>query len=146
MTNTAIGCHAGKFGGDGGNLIYTRADRRVKMPLPPWPSRSPPATPCWADHLFPEDELHLGRLSQRPVLQPSSKGRPLNETAMSETPMSDTFCDLSKGKCKPCEGGIPPLTAMMKSPSLMPKPGQGLASRRTANCGATSSSPTTTSP
>ncbi|MBI5331327.1 MAG: 4a-hydroxytetrahydrobiopterin dehydratase [Betaproteobacteria bacterium] len=25
--------------------------------------------------------------------------------------MTDTFCDLSKGKCKPCEGGIPPLTA-----------------------------------
>lgn len=24
--------------------------------------------------------------------------------------MSETFCDLSKGKCKPCEGGIPPLT------------------------------------
>jgi 4a-hydroxytetrahydrobiopterin dehydratase len=23
--------------------------------------------------------------------------------------MTDTFCDLSKGKCKPCEGGIPPL-------------------------------------
>ncbi|MFA5081212.1 MAG: 4a-hydroxytetrahydrobiopterin dehydratase [Hydrogenophilaceae bacterium] len=25
--------------------------------------------------------------------------------------MSETFCDLAKGKCKPCEGGIPPLTA-----------------------------------
>lgn len=24
--------------------------------------------------------------------------------------MSDTFCDLAKGKCKPCEGGVPPLT------------------------------------
>jgi 4a-hydroxytetrahydrobiopterin dehydratase len=24
--------------------------------------------------------------------------------------MSDTFCDLAKGKCKPCEGGIPPLS------------------------------------
>ncbi len=24
--------------------------------------------------------------------------------------MTDTFCDLSKGKCKPCEGGIAPLT------------------------------------
>lgn len=24
--------------------------------------------------------------------------------------MSETFCDLAKGKCKPCEGGIPPLT------------------------------------
>lgn len=24
--------------------------------------------------------------------------------------MSDTFCDLSKGKCKPCEGGVPPLS------------------------------------
>lgn len=23
--------------------------------------------------------------------------------------MSTTVCDLSKGKCKPCEGGIPPL-------------------------------------
>ena len=22
-----------------------------------------------------------------------------------------TVCDLSKGKCKPCEGGVPPLTA-----------------------------------
>ena len=21
-----------------------------------------------------------------------------------------TVCDLSKGKCKPCEGGVPPLT------------------------------------
>ena len=25
--------------------------------------------------------------------------------------MSETFCDLAKGKCKPCEGGVPPLTA-----------------------------------
>ena len=25
--------------------------------------------------------------------------------------MSDTFCDLAKGKCKPCEGGIPPLSS-----------------------------------
>jgi len=25
--------------------------------------------------------------------------------------MSETFCDLAKGKCKPCEGGIPPLSA-----------------------------------
>ncbi|MBK6744031.1 MAG: 4a-hydroxytetrahydrobiopterin dehydratase [Hydrogenophilales bacterium] len=25
--------------------------------------------------------------------------------------MSDTFCGLAKGKCKPCEGGIPPLSA-----------------------------------
>ncbi len=24
--------------------------------------------------------------------------------------MSDSFCDLAKGKCKPCEGGVPPLT------------------------------------
>ena len=24
--------------------------------------------------------------------------------------MSEAFCDLAKGKCKPCEGGIPPLT------------------------------------
>jgi 4a-hydroxytetrahydrobiopterin dehydratase len=24
--------------------------------------------------------------------------------------MSETFCDLAKGKCKPCEGGIPPLS------------------------------------
>lgn len=24
--------------------------------------------------------------------------------------MTDIICDLSKGKCKPCEGGIPPLT------------------------------------
>lgn len=23
--------------------------------------------------------------------------------------MTDTFCDLAQGKCKPCEGGIPPL-------------------------------------
>lgn len=26
--------------------------------------------------------------------------------------MSEVFCDLAKGKCKPCEGGIPPLTAL----------------------------------
>jgi 4a-hydroxytetrahydrobiopterin dehydratase len=25
--------------------------------------------------------------------------------------MSKTFCDLAKGKCKPCEGGIPPLSS-----------------------------------
>lgn len=25
--------------------------------------------------------------------------------------MSETFCDLAKGKCKPCEGGVPPLGA-----------------------------------
>ncbi len=25
--------------------------------------------------------------------------------------MSDNFCDLAKGKCKPCEGGVPPLSA-----------------------------------
>jgi 4a-hydroxytetrahydrobiopterin dehydratase len=25
--------------------------------------------------------------------------------------MSETFCDLAKGKCKPCEGGVPPLSA-----------------------------------
>ena len=24
--------------------------------------------------------------------------------------MSETFCDLAKGKCKPCEGGVPPLS------------------------------------
>ena len=24
--------------------------------------------------------------------------------------MADSFCDLSKGKCKPCEGGVAPLT------------------------------------
>ncbi len=23
--------------------------------------------------------------------------------------MTDTFCDLAQGKCKPCEGGVPPL-------------------------------------
>lgn len=23
--------------------------------------------------------------------------------------MSETFCDLAKGKCRPCEGGVPPL-------------------------------------
>lgn len=34
--------------------------------------------------------------------------------------MSETFCDLSKGKCKPCEGGIPPLTAD-EIAALMPK-------------------------
>lgn len=32
----------------------------------------------------------------------------------------DNFCDLAKGKCKPCEGGVPPLseseaTAMLAS-------------------------------
>jgi 4a-hydroxytetrahydrobiopterin dehydratase len=25
--------------------------------------------------------------------------------------MSEAFCDLAKGKCKPCEGGIPPLNS-----------------------------------
>jgi 4a-hydroxytetrahydrobiopterin dehydratase len=25
--------------------------------------------------------------------------------------MSETFCDLAKGKCKPCEGGVAPLAA-----------------------------------
>ena len=25
--------------------------------------------------------------------------------------MSDNFCDLAKGKCKPCEGDVPPLSA-----------------------------------
>ena len=25
--------------------------------------------------------------------------------------MTDTFCELAKGKCKPCEGGVPPLGA-----------------------------------
>jgi len=34
--------------------------------------------------------------------------------------MADTFCDLSKGKCKPCEGGIPPLTGD-EIAALMPK-------------------------
>ena len=34
--------------------------------------------------------------------------------------MTDTFCDLSKGKCKPCEGGIPPLTTD-EIAALMPK-------------------------
>lgn len=24
--------------------------------------------------------------------------------------MSESFCDLAQGKCKPCEGGVPPLT------------------------------------
>lgn len=24
--------------------------------------------------------------------------------------MGETFCDLAKGQCKPCEGGIPPLS------------------------------------
>lgn len=34
--------------------------------------------------------------------------------------MSEVFCDLAQGKCKPCEGGIPPLTAAEIS-ALMPK-------------------------
>lgn len=25
--------------------------------------------------------------------------------------MSEMFCDLAKGKCQPCEGGVPPLSA-----------------------------------
>lgn len=29
-----------------------------------------------------------------------------------------TVCDLSKGKCKPCEGGVPPLTDAEVSASL----------------------------
>ncbi len=24
--------------------------------------------------------------------------------------MTEAYCDLAKGKCKPCEGGVPPLT------------------------------------
>ncbi|TSA21381.1 MAG: 4a-hydroxytetrahydrobiopterin dehydratase [Betaproteobacteria bacterium] len=34
--------------------------------------------------------------------------------------MSEVFCDLAKGKCKPCEGGIPPLTTA-EITALMPK-------------------------
>ena len=34
--------------------------------------------------------------------------------------MTETFCDLSKGKCKPCEGGIPPLSTD-EIAGLMPK-------------------------
>lgn len=34
--------------------------------------------------------------------------------------MTDTFCDLAQGQCKPCEGGIPPLSAT-EIASLMPQ-------------------------
>lgn len=34
--------------------------------------------------------------------------------------MTDTLCDLSKSKCKPCEGGIAPLNAE-EIAELMPK-------------------------
>ena len=34
--------------------------------------------------------------------------------------MTDTFCDLSQGKCKPCEGGVAPLSAAEIS-ALMPQ-------------------------
>lgn len=34
--------------------------------------------------------------------------------------MSDTLCDLTKGKCKPCEGGIAPLT-QGEIDALMPR-------------------------
>jgi len=51
------GCHASKFGGDGGK-IYTRADRRVKSAS----GLSQQITTCNAmlgNQLFPEDEMHL---------------------------------------------------------------------------------------
>lgn len=35
---------------------------------------------------------------------------PVSLSLLSPFPMSETFCDLAQGKCKPCEGGIPPLT------------------------------------
>lgn len=34
--------------------------------------------------------------------------------------MSETFCDLAKGRCKPCEGGIPPLSSEAIS-ALLPQ-------------------------
>ena len=34
--------------------------------------------------------------------------------------MPQTFCDLAQGKCKPCEGGIPPLSSD-EIASLMPR-------------------------
>jgi hypothetical protein len=52
-----VGCHAGKFGGDG-SKIYTRADRRVKNAS----ALAQQITTCNAmlgNNLFPEDELHL---------------------------------------------------------------------------------------
>lgn len=58
------GCHANRFGGDGGK-IYTRKDRRANNPgqLAQW------LTTCNANlgnNLFPEDELDLGAyLNQR---------------------------------------------------------------------------------
>ena len=51
------GCHAGKFGGDGGK-IYTRADHRIKSAS----ALAQQITTCNAmlgNNLFPEDELHL---------------------------------------------------------------------------------------
>ena len=52
-----VGCHIGKFGGDG-SKIYTRTDRRVKSAS----GLSQQVTTCNAmlgNNLFPEDELHL---------------------------------------------------------------------------------------
>lgn len=34
--------------------------------------------------------------------------------------MSEVFCDLARGKCKPCEGGVPPLT-QAEIDQLLPK-------------------------
>jgi mono/diheme cytochrome c family protein len=52
-----VGCHIGKFGGDG-SKIYTRKDRRVKSAS----ALSQQITTCNAmlgNQLFPEGELHL---------------------------------------------------------------------------------------
>lgn len=52
-----VGCHIGRFGGDG-SKIYTRSDRRVKSAA----SLAQQITTCNAmlgNNLFPEDELHL---------------------------------------------------------------------------------------
>lgn len=37
--------------------------------------------------------------------------------------MNETFCDLAKGQCKPCEGGVPPLTAAEIDGHLRALPG-----------------------
>jgi len=42
------------------------------------------------------------------------------------------FCDLAKGKCKPCEGGVPPLTdpeatALLQSAHGWARSGNGIA-------------------
>lgn len=56
-------CHIGRVGGDGSKM-YTRADRRVKSAS----ALAQQITTCNAmlgNHLFPEDEQHLGAYLNR---------------------------------------------------------------------------------